>query len=142
MTAEGSNADATATRCLTPAKHSLSDRELAVDVELLAAVAVETRYEALRIVANTDGGVCGCELEPTLGVSQSAVSQALSRLHDAGLLTRRVEGRWRYYETTDGADRLLELLDQTRSIGEDEADRRGDGDRRNDADRRNDGGQR
>lgn len=100
--------------CCDAVTHSLSNRDRDVDVETLAAVSNETRYEALRLVAAGEGGVCGCELKPTLDVSQGAVSQALSRLHDAGLLTRRKEGRWRYYDLTNRAERLLSVLDTTR----------------------------
>ncbi|MFW5917428.1 MAG: ArsR/SmtB family transcription factor [Halorubrum sp.] len=107
--------------CCTAATHSLSDRDVAADVETLAAVGNETRYEALRLVAASEGGTCGCELEPALGVSQGAVSQALSRLYDAGLLTRRKEGRWRYYDATARAERLLALLDETRIADDVEA---------------------
>lgn len=96
------------------ASHPLPDREVAVDVETLSAIGNETRYEALRLVAADDGGTCGCELTSPLEVSQGAVSQALSRLYDAGLVTRRKEGRWRYYSATPRAERLLEVLDETR----------------------------
>jgi len=79
------NEGSTAQRgCCAGVDHSLSDRDLEVDVETLAAVGSETRYGALRLVAASEGGTCGCELEPALGVSQGAVSQALSRLYDAG----------------------------------------------------------
>ncbi|WP_418285095.1 ArsR/SmtB family transcription factor [Halorubrum sp. DTA46] len=94
--------------------HTLSERDLAVDVETLATVGSRTRYETLRLVAAADGGVCGCEIEPALDVSQGAISQALSRLHDADLLKRRKEGRWRYYDVTPRAERLLAVLDGTR----------------------------
>lgn len=96
------------------ASHPLTDREVAVDVKTLAAIGNETRYEALRLVAADDGGTCCCELTSPLEVSQGAVSQALSRLYDAGLVTRRKEGRWRYYGATPRAERLLEVLDETR----------------------------
>ena len=95
--------------------HSLTDREVAADVQTLAALGNDTRYEALRLITEADGAVCGCELEPTLGVSQGAVSQALSRLFSAGLVERRKEGRWRYYSATPRANRLLDVLDETRS---------------------------
>ncbi|WP_411964031.1 ArsR/SmtB family transcription factor [Haloferax sp. YSMS24] len=98
-----------------PAEHGLTDDELAADVQMLTALGSETRYEALRLVAEYDDGVCGCQLEPALGVSQGAVSQALSRLYSVGLVTRRKEGRWRYYSTTDEANRLLSVLDGTRT---------------------------
>lgn len=100
--------------CCDTATHDRSADELAADVETLAALGNDTRYEALRLVADTDGGVCVCELEPALGVSQSAVSQALSRLFSAGLVDKRKEGRWRYYSATERAERVLDVLDQTR----------------------------
>lgn len=106
------------TACCT-AEHALRDEEIADDVETLAALGNETRYEALRLVASEEGGVCVCELEPSLGVSQSAVSQALSRLFGAGLVERRKEGRWRYYSATPRAERLLDVLDETRGLGDD-----------------------
>ena len=95
--------------------HGLSERAVATDVETLATLGNDTRYEALRLIAAAAEPVCVCELEPALGVSQGAVSQALSRLFSAGLVARRKEGRWRYYGATDRAERLLERLDGTRA---------------------------
>ncbi|PSP50270.1 ArsR family transcriptional regulator [Halobacteriales archaeon QH_1_68_42] len=100
------------------AGHSLSDSAVAADVETLATLGNDTRYEALRLIAGADDGVCVCELEPSLGVSQGAVSQALSRLFSAGLVERRKEGRWRYYTATPRAERLLRVLDETREAGD------------------------
>lgn len=101
-------------RCCRRTEHTLTGEELSTDVRTLAAVGNDTRYETLRLVSSGDGGVCGCEIEPSLDVSQGAVSQALSKLHAADLVTRRTEGRWRYYETTERAERLLDVLDETR----------------------------
>jgi ArsR family transcriptional regulator len=102
------------------ASHSLSDGEVAADVETLAALGNHTRYEALRLIVEAgDEGICVCDLEPTLGVSQGAVSQALSRLFSAGLVERRKEGRWRYYTATDCAERLARVLDETRELDDD-----------------------
>ncbi|PSP74866.1 ArsR family transcriptional regulator [Halobacteriales archaeon QS_1_68_20] len=100
--------------CCSPARHALTDDEIADDVETLATLGNDTRYEALRIIASAEDAVCVCELEPALGVSQGAVSQALSRLFSAGLVERRKEGRWRYYSATPRAERLLAVLDETR----------------------------
>lgn len=99
--------------------HPLTERAIAADVRTLATLGNDTRYEALRCIAEADDAVCVCELEPALGVSQGAVSQALSRLFSAGLVERRKEGRWRYYTTTPRADRLLRVLDDTRSLDDD-----------------------
>lgn len=101
--------------CCSPSQ-SLTDGELATDVETLAAIGNDTRYEALRLVAESDEPVCVCELEPLLDVSQGAVSQALSGLFGAGLVERRKDGRWRYYTATSRANRLLQVLDETRSV--------------------------
>jgi ArsR family transcriptional regulator len=109
-------ADRTEPGC-SPVAHSLSEAEVAVDVQALATLGNDTRYEALRLVAEADE-LCVCELEPSLGVSQGAVSQALSRLFTAGLVERRTEGRWRYYSTTARADRLLDVLDGTRAAAD------------------------
>ncbi len=99
--------------CCSPTQ-SVPNHAVADDVHLLTALANDTRYEALRLIATADDELCVCELEPELGVSQGAVSQALSRLFSAGLVTRRKDGRWRYYTATPRARRLLETLDATR----------------------------
>lgn len=98
---------------------SIPEDAIARDVELLATLGNDTRYEALRLIAEADDDVCVCELEPALGVSQGAVSQSLSRLFSAGLVERRKEGRWRYYSATPLARRLLDVLDETRSRTDD-----------------------
>lgn len=104
-----------------PVSHSLRQNEIVADVETLTALGNETRYEALRLISRADDGVCVCHMEPTLGVSQSAISQAVSKLFDAGLVERRKEGRWRYYTTTDRAEKLVRILDETRKNGNDTA---------------------
>ena len=100
--------------CCT-ATHELTEDAIREDVRLLSAVGNETRYETLRYIAGAgDEGACVCELPPLIGVTQSTVSTALSRLHEAGLLSRRKEGRWRYYTATEEAEQLLETLDSRR----------------------------
>lgn len=97
------------------ASHSLSEGELGADLQTVEAVSNDTRYEILRLIAGSDDGHCVCELEPALGVSQGAISQALSRLFSAGLVERHKVGRWRYYNATPTAERLLNVLDEIRS---------------------------
>lgn len=86
-----------------------------IETERFAALANETRYRILLLADAADGGVCGCELEPHLDVKQSSISQSLSRLRKAGLLSRRKEGRWRYYDTTAVAESLLAAIDEGRA---------------------------
>ncbi|QLD86353.1 winged helix-turn-helix transcriptional regulator [Natronomonas halophila] len=103
----------TSNGCST-ASHGLTNDDIADDVRALSTLGNDTRYEALRLIAEADEDLCVCEIEPALGVSQSAVSQALSKLFSAGLVERRKEGRWRYYTATPRAERLLDVLDETR----------------------------
>lgn len=104
--------------CCTAVHHDLSNGAVTTDLETLSTVSSGTRYETVRAIAANDGGVCVCEIVAALDVSQGAVSQALSRLHEADLVTRRKEGRWRYYESTKRADKLLATLDEVRSNDE------------------------
>jgi Predicted transcriptional regulators len=60
--------------------------------------------------------LCVCELSPLLDVSDSAISHALSKLTDAGLVTRRKEGKWRMYRATPRANAVLVALDGSRSL--------------------------
>ncbi|PSP51038.1 transcriptional regulator [Halobacteriales archaeon QH_3_68_24] len=80
----------------------------------LGTLSDDTRYRLARVLSAADGELCVCELSPLVAVSDSAVSHALSDLTEAGLVTRRKDGQWRYYDTTDRADALLEALDGTR----------------------------
>jgi len=91
---------------------------MATDLQVLTAMGNDTRYELLRRIASADDGVCVCDLEAAVGVSQSAVSPARSRLYTAQLVTRRKEGSWRYYEATDTTSALLETLDDLRGAHE------------------------
>jgi DNA-binding transcriptional ArsR family regulator len=84
------------------------------DVPALQALGNDTRYRIVRLLAAADGELCVCELTPLVDVSESATSHALSDLTDAGLVTRRKEGTWRYYDTTARAERLVEVLNDTR----------------------------
>jgi ArsR family transcriptional regulator len=94
-----------------------ADRTAASDVETLATLGDDTRYRLARILAAAGEELCVCELSPLVDVSDSAISHALSDLREAGLVTRRKDGTWRYYEATARARALLEALDAAR--GED-----------------------
>lgn len=96
----------------------IEEDALVTDVQLLSALGNDTRYELVRRIAAAENDVCVCDLESTVGISQSGVSQALSRLYSAGLITRRKEGSWRYYGLTDDAAQLLDALDTIRATNE------------------------
>ena len=87
-----------------------------VDLTALKTLGNDTRYNIVRLLTAADRELCVCEINPILNVSDSAVSHALSDLYDARLVTRRKDGTWRYYETTDRAEALLTALDETRGV--------------------------
>lgn len=84
------------------------------DLTALKTLGNDTRYNIVRLLKAADRELCVCEINPIVDVSDSAISHALSDLYDAGLVTRRKDGTWRYYETTDRAEALLTALDETR----------------------------
>ncbi len=84
------------------------------DLAALKTLGNETRHAIVRLLARADQELCVCEITPVINVSDSAISHALSDLTDAGLVSRRREGTWRYYDTTERAEALLAALDDTR----------------------------
>lgn len=103
--------DETAAGACCSVSASIDEGAALADVEVLSALGNDTRYEIVRRISAADAEVCVCDLQAAVGVSQSAVSQALSRLSSAGLVSRRKEGSWRYYRTTEAAEALLSTLD-------------------------------
>ncbi len=95
--------------------------DLEGDLRALSALASETRYRIVRLLAAAERDLCVCEIEPLVDVSASAVSHALSDLADAELIDRRKEGRWRYYRPTARGEALLAALDGTPANSEADA---------------------
>ena len=90
------------------------DDDYATDLDALKTLGNDTRYEIVRLLTAAGRELCVCEIDPVVDVSDSAISHALSDLRDAGLVTRRKDGTWRYYEATERAEALLAALDDTR----------------------------
>ncbi|MFB6083404.1 MAG: ArsR/SmtB family transcription factor [Halorientalis sp.] len=88
--------------------------DYATDLAALKTLGDDTRYEIVRLLTGAGRELCVCEIDPVVDVSDSAISHALSDLREAGLVTRRKDGTWRYYEATDRAEALLAALDETR----------------------------
>jgi ArsR family transcriptional regulator, arsenate/arsenite/antimonite-responsive transcriptional repressor len=72
-----------------------SAEQLAAGFKVLADPA---RLRLLSLIGAAGvGGACTCDLIEPVGLSQPTVSHHLAVLHDAGLVTRRKQGRWTYY---------------------------------------------
>ncbi|MGM0397821.1 MAG: ArsR/SmtB family transcription factor [Halobacteriota archaeon] len=101
---------------LTSVADSIDQTEVTAHTDVFGALSSETRYRILRYLAAIDDDLCVCELAPLLDVSESAVSHALSVLVSAGLVTRRKDGRWRYYDVSERAADLLDVIVEDSSV--------------------------
>jgi DNA-binding transcriptional ArsR family regulator len=90
-----------------PSKHHGLPPGTLATADRFAALADGTRRHLLEQLATADRPVA--ELVTGLDISQAAVSQHLRVLRDAGLVTARKQGRYRYYELCPAA--LTELRD-------------------------------
>ena len=70
-----------------------------MDVELLKALADESRLRILNLLMSRE--MCVCELEEVLGMSQSNVSRHLNRLRQSKVIEVRREAQWAYYRVSD-----------------------------------------
>jgi ArsR family transcriptional regulator len=63
------------------------------------------------LVGSNEEGLCACDLEEALGVSQSVVSHHMDALCRAGLVLREKRGRWMYYRRSEPSfDRLARTV--------------------------------
>ena len=78
---------------------ALSDAKRLQILELLKA-----RGESCcSLVGSQEPGLCACDLEESLGISQSVVSHHMDALCRAGLVLREKRGRWVYYRRNEEA---------------------------------------
>jgi len=55
------------------------------------------------LIARAERGLCACDLERVIGLSQAAVSHHMGVLVRAGLVVAEKRGRWRYYRRNEAA---------------------------------------
>lgn len=65
--------------------------------------------EPVQSCCSREDGVCACDLETFLGLSQPTVSHHMKLLVQAGLVTADKRGRWVYYELEPAAFAALAL---------------------------------
>ena len=87
------------------------------DLDVLSALANETRYRLVRVLVAADEELCVCELHAVVDVTESGLSRALSTLAEAGLVTDRKDGRWKKYRATNRAVALVTVLDGSVGTG-------------------------
>ena len=83
-------------------------------VAILKALADPTRLRILELlkskgrsccdlIARDEKGLCACDLEEAVGLSQAAVSHHMGLLRRAGLVNAEKRGRWIYYSRNEAA---------------------------------------
>lgn len=77
----------------------------------LKALADKNRLTLLACMKN--GEICVCDFVEVLGISQPAVSQQLKKLKDAGIITERKEGTWKYYRLADNLPHVVQAVMQS-----------------------------
>jgi ArsR family transcriptional regulator len=55
------------------------------------------------LVAREERGLCACDIERAVGLSQAAVSHHMDLLRRAGLVTAQKRGRWMFYRRNEAA---------------------------------------
>ena len=81
-------------------------------IDIIKAVADETRFRILRVLLAAEAALCVAEIVDTVRRPQYAVSRALGILSQAGLVEERQRGKLRLYSPVPGAynDLVFNLL--------------------------------
>ena len=88
---------------LVPAFKALGDPTRLKILELLKA----RGKTCCDLVAREEKGLCACDIERSVGLSQAAVSHHMDSLRRADLVTAEKRGRWMFYRRNESA--LAEL---------------------------------
>ena len=95
-----------ATDLATPLK-ALGDPTRLKIMELLRA----SGKSCCDLISRTERGLCACDIEEAVGLSQAAVSHHMAVLVRAGLVEAEKRGRWMFYRRNDAAlARLAEKI--------------------------------
>lgn len=96
--------------CPTTLSSNLDEAAAAALASTFKALGDPVRLRLLSLIAAApEGSACSCDLEAPVGKSQPTVSHHLSVLADAGLITKRKEGRWVHCSIVP--ERLAQLRD-------------------------------
>src|SRR5438105_6088206 len=79
-----------------PLKH-VDAHELKRQVELLSALADQTRLAIVAMLADLDEPLCVCEIVSQFELGQPTISHHLKILRDANLVATEKRGLWVYY---------------------------------------------
>lgn len=103
---------------LSTLEAGLGTEQAAAELDVLSALATETRYTLVRVLVAAEDELCVCELNTLVEVTESGLSHALSVLADAGLVEGHKDGRWKKYRATSRAVALITVLEGSVSVDE------------------------
>jgi len=103
---------------LSALETAIGPERVDAELDVLSALASETRYSLVRALVADGDELCVCELDALVDVSESGLSHALSRLVDAGLADSRKDGRWKKYRATNRAVALVTVLGGSVTVDE------------------------
>ncbi|WP_246986336.1 ArsR/SmtB family transcription factor [Halorientalis marina] len=103
---------------LSTLEAGLGTAQAAAELDVLSALANETRYTLVRALVAAEEELCVCELHAVVDVTESGLSHALSALVDAGLVEGWKDGRWKKYRATNRAVALVTVLEGSVSADE------------------------
>ena len=69
---------------------------------------------ACDLIKRSDKGLCACDIESEIGLSQAAISHHMDILCSAGLVISEKRGRWMFYSRDD---EVFNRLSQTLANG-------------------------
>jgi ArsR family transcriptional regulator len=55
------------------------------------------------LIGRKEPGLCACDIETAVGLSQAAISHHMALLRRAGLVEAEKRGRWTYYKRNEAA---------------------------------------
>ena len=96
---------------------ALGRERVEAELDVVSALANETRFTLVRVLVAAGEELCVCELNAVVDVSESGLSHALSKLVDAGLVEGRKDGRWKMYRATNRAVALVTVVEGSVSGG-------------------------
>jgi ArsR family transcriptional regulator len=105
--------------CCTPLAGPSFGKRQAVELEtVMKALADRHRLRIVNMLLRAEGeGICVCEFEPFLDLSQGTVSHHLKVLVEAGLIERETRGTRSYFSLVPGAlDAMREVFVPARAL--------------------------
>ncbi|ELY97433.1 ArsR/SmtB family transcription factor [Natrialba asiatica] len=96
---------------LSTLEEAIGAEQVNAELDVLSALANETRYTLVRVLVAAEAELCVCELNAVVDVTESGLSHALSALVEAGLVSSRKDGRWKKYRATNRAVALVTVLE-------------------------------